>query len=327
MARTAKILPIPVTPRQGEMSISNSLAEKGIMRFPGTSVGTVPIKEPSGKYRTGLDPDAEYIKRMMLSDPTNGKIERSKVIERKERLEAATGLDLGPRSEYYSGVYGPKYGTSEVASRVKLIDGENIFNFSNPFKEVEFWWVIQNTDLIAPSLQAVNTSKAKSTVQFYVNNPDEEATIVYNKKKSANKAIKDLETMSIDRRKQVARLLGLPISDSDKEEMVYNELDKFVKLDNIRTGEYQGQDPVKLFNDIAALTDDILAVKDLVRTALRLRVYTKQPRSPLVYEGEHMIAQSEEALVQKLSLDTEQNDRLALEIKVEDKKKLKQSIA
>lgn len=325
MARIAKILPIPVTPVAGDRSISNSLAEKGFMRFPGTSVGLVPIKAPNGKYLTGLDPDADYIKRIL--DPKQRQTEIDKVTERKERLEGLTGLDLSPRSEYYSGVYGVKYNTNEVASKVKLIDGENTFNFNDPFREVEFWWVAQYTNLIAPSLQAKYSGKCPSSVQFYIADPDAEAEVIFNKRKASNKAIKDLETMSIDRRRKVARLLGLPIGDSDKEAMVYNELDKFIKLDTIKTGEYQGQDPVKLFNDIAALTDDSLAVKDLVRTALRLRVLTKEPRSPLIYEGGKMIAKSEDELVHDLCLDSKNDEKLALEIKVDDKKKMKQSIS
>ena len=319
MAQIAKILPIPVEHRAGEQSISNSLAEKGIMRYPGTSVGIVPIKESNGKFKTGLDPDATYIR--MMIDPKAKKLEIEKVTERKERLEKETGLDLGPKSEYYSGVYGVKYGTNEVANRVKLIDGVNTFNFNDPFKEVEFWWVIQNIALVAPSLEAKRNGKCLSSVQFYVENPEEEAALIYNKKKAANKAIVELNQMSLEDRKKVATLIGLPISDTDKEEVVYNILDSFLKLPEIKLGQYQGQDPIALFNRVAGMTKQVLTVSALVEKAIKLRVLNI--RAGLLYEGDTVVANTKEELISSLCTEKKQMEYLALEAKVNDKNKLK----
>ena len=137
MARIAKILPLPSAPKQGEMTMKNALAEKGYMRHPGTGIGIVPVQGIDGKYLTGLDPEANYIRRMKMVNPEAAELEAKIVKERKERLEAITGLDLGPRSEYYAGVYGEKFNTGLVASRVKLVDGENVYNFANPHKEIE----------------------------------------------------------------------------------------------------------------------------------------------------------------------------------------------
>lgn len=333
MAKIAKILPLPVQYVTGEMSISNSLAEKGIMRFPGTSVGIVPIKTVSGKYLTGLDENADYILRIMESKEREA--EKVKVRERRTRLEQSTGFisdksdpdhtGLGPKSEYYSGVYGSKYGTNEVASRVKLIDGENVFNFNNPHKEVEFWWVIQNTDMIAPSLEAKNSGKCKHTVQFYVNNATEEAELIYKKNQLLVKANKELDGMSLERRKKVSRLLGLPVTDNDKEEVVFNLLFKFINSQIVKSGELEGQDPIQLFNSIVKISDDSLEVKDLIKKALNLRVYSK--RKGIIYEGERTIAVSEDDLIKDLLNPENQMDKLALMSKVDDKTKMKQSIS
>jgi len=325
MARIAKIISIPVDFKPGEKSVTNMLAEHNKTLFPGTGKGRVPIRSASGKYLTGLDPEAAYINKIL--DPQAKEAEVEKIKERLDRLQKATGLDLTARSIYYSGVYGEKYNTNEVASRVRLVDGENVFHFSDPFQEIAFWWLTQDSDLIAPSLEAAKTRKAHADVLFYISDPDEEVALVYNKKKEANKAIKDLEGMSFDRRRKVARLLGLPITETSKDEMVYNELDKFIKTAHITTGEYIGQDPIRLFNNVAALDNDILAIKDLVRSALRIRVLTKQPRSPLVYEGTQMVAHSEDELVKMLSLDSKQDERLSLEMKVEDKIKMRQTVS
>ena len=324
MARIAKILPLPVNFKQGEMTMQNALAEKGYMRHPGTGIGIVPIQGLDGKYLTGLDPEANYIRRMRMTNPEAVEAEAKIVKQRKERLEATTGLELGPRSEYYAGVYGPKFNTGQVASRVKLIDGENTFNFSNPHKEIEFWWLTQITDLIAPSIEEWKKGNCKSTVQFYVSNPEAEAAVVYEKNMTIAKAIESLKVMTTDRQRKVAKLIGLPVTDNDKPEIVFNQL--FVMLNNstIESGEYKGQNSIDLFNRIAAMTDKMLAVKSLVKEALHLRVFSK--RQGIIYEGSVSIAQSEDELVNELSLDSKQMERLALETRVADKKKVKSSI-
>jgi hypothetical protein len=49
-------------------------------------------------------------------------------------------------------------------------------------------------------------------------------------------------------------------------------------------------------------------------------------RQGIIYEGSVSIAQSEDELVNELSLDSKQMERLALETRVADKKKVKSSI-
>ena len=44
--------------------MDGGLSQKGLTRVPGTGVFKFPYKEMDGKYRTGLDPDAAYIKRI-----------------------------------------------------------------------------------------------------------------------------------------------------------------------------------------------------------------------------------------------------------------------
>jgi len=324
MARIAKILPLPVAYKQGEMTMQNALAEKGYMRHPGTGIGICPVQGLDGKYLTGLDPEANYIRRMRMVNPEAADCEATIVKERKERLENITGLDLGPRSEYYSGVYGAKFNTGLVASRVKLVDGENVFNFSNPHKEIEFWWLTQITDLIALSQEEWKKGNCKSTVQFYISNPEAEAAIVYAQNMTVTKAIETLRQMAVDRQRKVAKLIGLPITDNDKPEIVFNILYTMISKGSIETGEYKGQNSVDLFNRIAGMTDKLLTVRSLVREAIQLRVLSK--RNGIIYEGEASIAQSEDQLIDELSLDSKQMERLALETRVADKKKIKNSI-
>ena len=324
MARIAKILPLPVNFKQGEMTMQNALAEKGYMRHPGTGIGICPVQGLDGKYLTGLDPEANYIRRMHMVNPDAARHEAAIVKERKERLESVTGLDLGPRSEYYAGVYGPKFNTGLVASRVKLIDGENTFNFSNPHKEIEFWWLTQITDLIAPSQEEWKKGNCKSTVQFYISNPEAEAAIVYAQNMTVTKAIETLRQMAVDKQRKVAKLIGLPITDNDKPEIVFNALYTMISKGSVEVGEHKGQNSVELFNRIAGMTDKLLTVRSLVREAIQLRVLSK--RNGIVYEGEASIAQSEDELIGQLSMESKQMELLALETRVADKKKIKNSI-
>lgn len=326
MAKIARILPIPIEHRPGVQSIQNSLAERGIFRYPGTKVGLVPIMEANGRYLTGLDMDAPYIDRII--DPKEQKLERARVKERYERLSQATRLDLNPipkRGEedfnYYSGVYGVNYGKPSVAHPIKLSGNENVFNFNDPFQEVTFWWVIQYHNLIASSLELLHSGRAHKDVQFYVHNPEEEAAIIYKKKTASNKAIVALDAMSLDKRKKVARLIGLPVQDNDKEEVVYNQIDTFLKLSEVAVGEFTGQDPVALFNRIANMDAQLLEVSDLVNKAIVLRVYNL--KGQIICEGDRPVADTKSQLITSLCTEKNQADLLALEAKVKDKEKLK----
>ena len=53
-------------------------------RIPGTGVFKYPYKELDGKYRTGLNPDASYIKR--IQDPTEKELEIERVNQNSKRL-------------------------------------------------------------------------------------------------------------------------------------------------------------------------------------------------------------------------------------------------
>ena len=48
-------------------TMDSGLASKGMSRIPGTGVFKYPYKELDGQYRTGLDPNASYIKRIQDS--------------------------------------------------------------------------------------------------------------------------------------------------------------------------------------------------------------------------------------------------------------------
>lgn len=325
MSRIAKILPLPVTFRSGEMTMQNALAEKGYMRHPGTGIGIVPVLGLNGEYLTGLNPNALYIRKMSVMDKAGALREAAIVLERKERLEAETGLKLDSRSDYYSKVYDTGlFGTGMVASRVKLVDGQNVFNFSNAHKEIEFWWLSQVTDLIAPSLEHWKAGKCKSTVQFYISNPEAEASIVYKQNMTEASAVESLKRMSVQRQRQICTLLGLKVTNNDKPEMIFNTLFAVINSKVISIGDYKNQNAIELFNKISELSDKSLQVKSVVKEAIAMRLFIR--KQGLIFDGEQMIAESEDALVLSLSLDSKQMEFLALETRLADKKKMKNSM-
>ena len=108
-------------------TMQGGLAQKGLTRIPGTGVFKYPYKELDGQYRTGLDPNASYIRRM--GDSLEREMEVERVIALKEKLEAALGdVNLGPRSSFWN--YGLSTSTDDTlhVQAVKLMDGDNYFD-------------------------------------------------------------------------------------------------------------------------------------------------------------------------------------------------------
>ena len=110
------------------------LAAVGMTRIPGTGVFKYPYKELDGQYRTGLDPNAAYIRR--IGDSLEREMEVERVTTLKAKLELALGdIDLGPRSNFWN--YGLSTSTDDTlhVQAVKLLDSDNFFDLNNPFKD------------------------------------------------------------------------------------------------------------------------------------------------------------------------------------------------
>lgn len=298
-------------------TMDSNLAQRGMSRIPGTGVFKYPYKELDGKYRTGLDPDAGYIKR--IQDPTERELEIERVTALRDKLQAALGdIDLGPRAKFWN--YGLSTGTDDQmhVKPVKLLDGDNFFDLSQPFQELSFAW-LRVHPTIASSYQAWERGEFPADTQFYVVNDDIENAIVYKKKQLINKAIIKFDGMSPEKKRKVARLLGLPITEETKEEVVYNQVDSMLKESEIRSGSFKGLNPVEVFNRFADMKESLLHIKDLVKQAVTHSIYRIKP-SGRVYEGELEIATDEDELVKFLADEDNQDELLTLEGKLKTKK-------
>jgi len=298
-------------------TMQGGLATKGLTRIPGTGVFKYPYKELDGQYRTGLDANAGYIRR--ISDPLEREMEIERVTALKTKLEAALGdVNLGPRSTFWN--YGLSTSTEDVlhVQAVKLTDGDNYYDLANPFQELAFAW-LRVHPTIASSYQAWERGDYPADIQFYVADDEIENAILFKKKQLINKAISKFDIMTPEKKKKVARLLGLPISDDSKEEVVYNLVDNILKETEFKGGKFQGLSTVEVFNRFADMKENLLHIRDLVKQAVTHSVYRVKPNGR-IYEGDYEIAVDEDALIKFLADDDNQDELLTLEGKLKTKK-------
>lgn len=301
----------------GIQTMQGGLMQRGMTRIPGTGVFKYPYKELDGKYRTGLDPDASYIKR--IQDPLEKKLEAERVKKLRDKLQAALGdMDLGPRSKFWNYALSSSTNDESHVQPYKLMDGDNLFDLSVPMQELAFSW-LRVHPTIASSYQAWERGDYPAETQFYVADDEIENEIIFKKKQSVNKAITKFDSMSIQKKKKVARLLGLPVTDDTKDEVVYNMVDNVLKEMSFKDGTFKGLSTIEVFTRFADMKEDLLHVKDLIKQAVSYSVYRMRPNGKF-YEGEYEIAKDEDTLVRHLMDEDNQEDLLTLEAKLKTKK-------
>ena len=295
MGKTGKISTLKKEYNNSQLqTMQGGLAMKGMTRIPGTGVFKYPYKELDGQYRTGLDADAAYIRR--IGDDVERELETERVTSLRKKLESALGdVDLGPRSKFWN--YGLSTSTDDAlhVQPVKLLDGDNYFDSSHAFQELAFAW-LRVHPTIASSYQAWERGEFPADIQYYVADDDIENKVMFKKKQLINKAIVKFDSMTPEKKKKVARLLGLPVSDDSKEESVYNQVDNILKQTEFKNGKYQGLNPIEVFNRFADMKENLLHIKDLVKQAVAHSVYRAKPNGK-IYEGEFEIANDEDDLV------------------------------
>lgn len=298
-------------------TMQGGLAQKGMTRIPGTGVFKFPYKENDGKYRTGLDPTAAYIRR--IQDPLERELEVERVTKLLAKLQEAIGdIDLGPRSSFWNYGLAVTMDDPSHVQAVKLIDGDNYFDLSIPHQEIAFCW-LRVHPTIASSYQAWERGEFPADTQFYVADDEIENAVIYKKKQLINKAIVKFDSMTIEKKRKVARLLGLPVTEDTKEEIVYNQIDNLLKKTEFDKGKYAGLNPVEVFNRFADMQENLLHIKDLVKQAVAHSIYRIKPNGH-IYEGEFEISKDEDELVKFLIDDDHQDELLTLEGKLKTKK-------
>lgn len=316
-----KLGKISVIPRDyqnsGQQTMQSELARNGMSRVPGTGVFKYPYKEIDGKYRTGLDPDAGYIKR--IQDPLERELEIERINSLLKRLSNELGsVDLGPRSKFWNYGLSTSAQDEQHVQPVKLLDGDNFFDLTSPFQEIAFAW-LRVHPTIASSFQAWERGEYPADTQYYVADDEIENAIIFKKKQLINKAIAKFDSMTPEKKRKVARLLGLPVSDDTQEAVIYNQVDNMLKELTFQKGTFKGRSTIDMFNRFADMKENLLHIKDLVTQALTHSIYRLKPNGK-IYEGEFEIAKDEEELVRFLADDDNQDELLILEGKLKTKK-------
>jgi hypothetical protein len=298
-------------------TMQGSLAAKGFTRVPGTGVFKYPYKELDGTYRTGLDPKAGYINR--IQDKLERELEIKRVTELKNKLEKSLGnIDLGPRSTFWNYSLASTPDDPTHVKPAKLMDGDNFFDFASPFAELTFAW-LRVHPTIASSFQAYENGEYPADTQFYVADSEIENAVTFNKKQLINKAIIKFDAMTPEKRRKVARLLGLPVTEDSKDDVVYNMVDTVLKETEFKEGKFKGLSTVEVFNRFADMKENLLHIKDLVKQAIAHSVYRVKGNGR-IFEGEAEIASDEDDLVKFLINDDNQSELLTLEGKLKSKK-------
>lgn len=295
-------------------TLDQQLAKHGLTRAPGTFETFLPYKESSGKYRTGLDVNAPYLQRLSEEERES---EINRIIEDKARLEDTLGVKgiLDPTSIFYNFAASreqikARFGGSELQTTpIRLGEKEEFFDTTDPLKEIQWNW-LKVHPRVAQSLD-----KVLPEVKYYIVDEEASNVEVYNKKKEINKAIIAFDSLSPTKKKQIARLMNLPVTEDTKEEVVYNLVDNELK----EKTQIKGANPVRLFNELLKTTDGRLEVKDLVKQAITHSIY-RFGKLNKIEEGGRPVANTEDELVEFLLDDGNQLDLIALKDKLRVKK-------
>ncbi len=318
MGRLGKITIIPKDFSNVELqTMQSELSRNGMSRVPGTGVFKYPYKEIDGKYRTGLDPDAGYLRR--IQDQTERELEIERIKKLLKKLSKSLGdIDLGPRSTFWNYGLSTSPQDSQHVQPVKLLDGDNFYDLSIPFQELAFSW-LRVHPTIASSFEAWQRGEYPADTQYYVADTEIENAIKFKKKQKINKAIAKFDGMTPEKKRKVARLLGLPISDESPESVIYNEVDTVLKNLNFKKGAFKGKSTVDMFNRYADMEENLLHIKDLIKQALTHSIYRMKPNGK-IYEGEFEISKDESDLLKFLANEDNQDELLTLEQKLKTKK-------
>jgi len=271
-----------------ERTLDGSLYKEGLTRAPKTTLGVCMMIDSNKKPITGIDENSIKIK--SIKDESARAIEFSRVKSLRESLEEATGESLTPDSAFWR---------DKVEVPYELIDGDNIFDLSNPFQAIDYYWLTQ-LSIIASNLDDINSGKVNRTKTFYyVYEPDAEVTNEFNRKKLINDAVAILNKLGQTEAKRVAFLLNLKLPDSFTYPETYNELDNFIKTPKT----YGSHDPIEEFTKVCSYTPQVMAIKVLVKSLIDDRIIKQ--RGDSVLEGENVLAKSIQDLENKLAEDQE----------------------
>lgn len=322
MAKIIKISPIKKSYPDNFKSQDSALAQHGFVRSPGTYTRLSIGRDVTGKYITGLDKEAGYIKRLPAEER---EAELEHIDNLLEKLSYQfPGIDFGPRSSVwktYENLDGDGNQPEGIvkASIVRIGNTPVVLNIdTNPQHLLDYCW-LRVDKRIAKSLESYHSRKDDPNCQYYIENEEIETRVLYQKKKDINDAITQFVALSPTKKKWVAKSLGLLITDDSTEEFIYNKIDDVLKQKTFSHGDLEGRSTILEFKAIMNLSDERLETKSLLVDALRFNIY-RLGEGGVIYQGSDQIAADKDAAVNYLLNDKNQKARIVVEERIKAKK-------
>jgi hypothetical protein len=283
------------------------LFNEGFNFIPGTAKKFYPRVDSRMVIRTGLDETAMKLRGIEDLEVREQEIERIKKV--KSYYESILDENLDPTSTFYDEI---------KENGFTLEDGDNIFNMENPRDAVNYYWLME-TDMVAQNYDDIESGKVdNSIVRFYVHDGEIESKTAFERKKKINSAIAALDKMTSVKRKRVQKLLGLGLPGDASEEEIYNALDEYLRIPSSALDK----DPITAFLKITSYSEEIIAVKSLIRDLIDKNIV--RVKGSIVYEGEHIWAKSVEEF--ELFLADPKNSEVFDSFKEKLKTKIKYSV-
>lgn len=259
-----------------ENSLEGSLYRNGLQSIPSAMKKFYPRVDARNQIRTGLDEKA--LKIQAIQNKKDRAAEEDRIKQLRLMYEAQLGEDLTPASPFWDTIKGNSDDPSQTGG-YSLEDRDNIFDLNVPIQAVNYYWIME-TGQIAKNVDDIESGKVDSSVIFYVHDDATESSAKFERKKKINNSRAILEKMSEVTRKKVAKIIGLPISETASAQKIYNLLDEY--LDTPR--HQLNQDPVEVFIRVAEMGNELLNIKALVIDLLRHNIVRQ--KGTLIREGE-----------------------------------------
>lgn len=291
-------------------SIRDSLLKEGLSRIPGARMLLTPWKEENGQYRTGLDEDALYLRRL-TQEQKESELSVIKMLKEKAN-DLFPGIDLSPRAPFYTDIF-KHYEKENVGKTVKMKDGDNLFNLDKAYDLIAYAW-LRVHPFVAPSGLLVNTGEY-SRCDYYVNDIDVEIETKFKIQTRIATAIASLSAMNPSRLRKIARQCGFAVTEVDKQEPIFVKMYEFI---NESMGANKSNN-LRLFESVDGLTQEALDIRDIVKRGFVYGVFKNFKQA--VFQGDTRVAANEDELLEKLT-DTNNQDML---LNVQQELKIKQS--
>lgn len=280
----------PYTKRPLSMAtLEGSLYKDGLSRAPATSLMVEIPRDAKGTILTGIDENTMRIQ--AISDSKARKLEQERVKAIREDLQRRTNQDLTPDSGFWK---------EKAEEFYHLRDGDNVFDMNDPYQAIDFYWLTQ-LPIVAKSIDDIKSGRIKddTVIKFYVYESDVEVENEFNRKKKINDVVSTLNKLTEAGLRKVAFILNLKMPDKSTYNEIYNQVDEFIKTPKA----YGTSDPVEEFVRATSYTDEVLAIKVLIKQLLEERIL--KTRGASVFEGENLIAKSIEDFEIALAGDAE----------------------